>query len=59
MEELKQNLIKIINESRLSAEAVYYIVKDVYRDVEDCYFNYLKEKEQQKNNNLTENDKEE
>ena len=59
MEELKQNLIKIINESRLSAEAVYYIVKDVYRDVEDCYFNYLKEKEQNNNSKLAETNKEE
>lgn len=45
MEELKKQIIAAINNSKLPAEGVYYIVKDVYRDVEDSYYNYLKEKE--------------
>lgn len=51
MEELKQQLIKDINEasSRLSAEAIYYIVKDLFRDIEDSYVDYLKRKDEQKN----------
>lgn len=37
MEELKQQLINIINQSKLPAEAIYFVVKDFYRDVFDEY----------------------
>lgn len=46
MEELKQQLVALINEnhSRLSAEAIYYVVKDFYRDIADAYEDYLTRK---------------
>ena len=34
MEELKQKLIDLCNESGLPLEAIYFVVKDVWRDVE-------------------------
>lgn len=46
MEELRQTIIAAINESRLPAEGVYYIIKDVYRDVESSYFEFLKNKKE-------------
>lgn len=37
MEELKKELLKICNSSELPLEAIYYVVKDLYRDVDDVY----------------------
>ena len=49
MEELRQKIIALINESRLPLEAIVFIVRDVYRDVDMTFQNYLKdEKESQK-----------
>lgn len=54
MNELKQQLLNICNESKLPLEAIYFIVKDLYRDVEDTFNNALlqqkKEKEEIKEN---------
>lgn len=57
MEELKMNLINIINESTktLPLEAIYYIVKDVYREVEDGYIMFLKQKENRQEEEEEEN----
>lgn len=35
MEELKQKLINVCNESGLPLEAVLFVTKDLWRDVED------------------------
>ena len=35
MEELKQKLIDLCNESGLPLEAILFVTKDVWRDVED------------------------
>ena len=49
MEELRQKIIALINESGLPLEAIVFIVRDVYRDVDMTFQNYLKEeKESQK-----------
>ena len=49
MEELRQKIITLINESGLPLEAIVFIVRDVYRDVDMTFQNYLKEeKESQK-----------
>ena len=49
MEELRQKIIALINESKLPLEAIVFIVRDVYRDVDMTFQNYLKEeKESQK-----------
>lgn len=37
MEQLKQKLLQTVNSSNLSLEAIYYVVKDFYRDVDDAY----------------------
>lgn len=40
MEELKKKLIDIVNESALPAEAIWFVVKDFYRDIDDTYQEY-------------------
>lgn len=35
MEELKQKLLDACNESNLPLEAILFVTKDLYRDVED------------------------
>ncbi len=35
MEELKQKLLDVCNESELPLEAILFVTKDLYRDVED------------------------
>ena len=35
MEELKQKLIDVCNESELPLEAILFVTKDLWRDVED------------------------
>ena len=37
MEELRLNLINAINESGLSIEAAVFVVRDVYRDVNETF----------------------
>ena len=37
MEQLKQQLLQLVNTSNLPLEAIYYVVKDFYRDVDDAY----------------------
>lgn len=37
MEQLKQQLLQLVNNSQLPLEAIYYVVKDFYRDVDDAY----------------------
>lgn len=44
MEELKNKLLQDCNESGLPLEAIYYLVKDLFRDVSDTYENVLKQK---------------
>ena len=39
MEELKQKLIKICNESGLPLEAILFVTRDLYRDVEETLRN--------------------
>ena len=38
---LKYNIINILNESKLPIVMVYYIIKDIYHDVENSYIGYL------------------
>ena len=47
MEELKRKLLQVVNESNLPLEAIYYLVKDLYRDVDDTYQHYLREAQKQ------------
>lgn len=40
MEELKQKIIDLCNESQLPLEAIYFVTKDVWRDVENTLRQY-------------------
>lgn len=53
MEELRNNLISLCNQSGLPIEAIYFVVKDVYRDVIDAFTQYKNQ------NNTIEENKEE
>ena len=46
MEQLKQNLVSMVNQSDLPFEAIYYVVKDFFRDVDDTYKLLLKQQAQ-------------
>lgn len=56
MEELKQKIIDLCNESGLPLDAILFVTKDVWRDVEDTLRAY---KESQKQARPQENIKEE
>lgn len=49
MEDLRDELINIINNSNLPIEGVYYIFKDVFRELTDQYSLVLKERHEKKN----------
>lgn len=40
MNELKNKLLQLCNESGLPLEAILFIVKDLYRDVDETYRQY-------------------
>ena len=42
MEELRLNIIKLCNDSGLPLEAILFVVKDIYRDVEMTFRNIPK-----------------
>ena len=48
MEELKQKLVDLCNESGLSLEAILFVTKDLWRDVEDTLRRYEKQQNEQK-----------
>ena len=55
MEQLKQQLVQVVNNSNLPLEAIYYVCKDFFRDVDNTYKQFLiqqskKEQEQEKEN---------
>ena len=51
MEELKQKIINLCNESGLPLEAIYFITKDVWRDVESTLRAYQKKEKQEEDKN--------
>lgn len=54
MEELKKKIIDLCNESELPLEAVMFVTKDVWRDVERAYRDYQSKEEEIKNKNKEE-----
>lgn len=48
MEDLRDELINLINNSNLPIEGVYYIFKDVFRELTDQYSLVLKERREKK-----------
>lgn len=58
MEELKQKIIDLCNESGLPLEAILFVTKDVWRDVEDTLRSYKAAQEQARpQQNITEEEK--
>lgn len=47
MEELKIKLVNLCNQSQLPLEALYFVVKDLYRDVEDSVRAYKEQERMQ------------
>lgn len=43
MEEFRKQLVQVFNDSQLPFEAKFYILKDVFRDVDDVYKNVLEQ----------------
>ena len=54
MEELRLNLINAINESGLSIEAAVFVVRDVYRDVNETFKKMKEDSEKLIKENLEE-----
>lgn len=48
MEQLKQKLLDDCNNSGLPLEAIYYLVKDLFRDVSDTYEQVLEKERAEK-----------
>lgn len=44
MEELRVQLTEIINNSELPAECIFYVFKDVFRDLQEQYISILNQK---------------
>ena len=61
MEELRDKLINIINECNLPIEGIYYIFKDVLRELSDQYSIVLQKERQEKilQEEITENKEQE
>ena len=61
MEELRDKLINIINECNLPIEGIYYIFKDVFRELSDQYSIVLQKERQEKilQEEITENNEQE
>lgn len=49
MEQLKIKLLQVVNESGLPLDAVYYVCKDFFRDVDDTYQQFLLKQLEEKN----------
>lgn len=57
MEELKMQLLDLCNKSQLPVEALYFVIKDLYRDAEDLLRQMkMQEKMQQERRILEEDD---
>ena len=51
MEQLKQKLVQVVNECNLPLEAIYYVSKDFFRDVDDTYKRFLTQQTKQEKEN--------
>lgn len=47
IEDFKDNLVNTINNAGFPPSIVYYILKDVYSNVESSYFSYLRQQKRQ------------
>jgi hypothetical protein len=40
--DFEQKIVKIINESGMSIDAIYFIMKNIMREIEEKYFEYCR-----------------
>jgi len=48
MEELREKIAKDVNESNLPLDCVYYLFKDLFKDLEMQYGTYIQQMKEQK-----------
>lgn len=53
-ENLKNSLIQTISNSNLPVANVYFIVKDIFRDIENNYYNQISKEMESKEQNVQE-----
>lgn len=53
-ENLKNSLIQTISNSNLPVANVYFIVKDIFRDIENSYYNQISKEMESKEQNAQE-----
>ena len=58
MEQLKTNLLYVLNHCELPIDEAYYITKDVFRELEDTYNKFLAESRMKAEQSETENKEE-
>lgn len=49
MEELRLRIIDLCNQSGISVEAMLFVIRDIYRDVQSLYDQYRMQQQQQAN----------
>ena len=59
MEELKMQLLDLCNKSQLPVEALYFVIKDLYRDAEDLLRQVKMQNKMMANQTIVEEDDEE
>ena len=55
MEELREKIAKDVNESNLPLDCVYYLFKDLFRDLESQYSMYIQQNSKKEEQPTSEN----
>lgn len=55
MEELREKIVKDINEANLPLDCVYYLFKDLFRDLESQYSMYIQQNSKKEEQPTSEN----
>lgn len=58
LRDLEQNIVKVINESGMSIDGVYFVMKSLMQEVENQYFSLCREEDMQKATENVEKEKE-
>lgn len=48
LRDLEQNIVKVINESGMSIDGIYFVMKSLMQEVEGQYFSLCREEDKQK-----------
>lgn len=48
LRDLEQNIVKVINESGMSIDGIYFVMKSLMQEVENKYFSLCEEEDTQK-----------